>query len=108
MSDSKSFFVLTLSLAIEAFDIPSKRAMLLAKQIGVGSLNRASKVFNHLTPEMVSTINRSKRPFDQVKILFSPKAIEANGGTKKILDAVSDCSSILREIDNLKQLKKAA
>lgn len=108
MSDSKSFFVLTLSLAIEAFDIPSKRAMLLAKKIGVGSLNRASKVFNHLTPEMVSMINRSRRPVDQVKIVFPPKAIEANGGIKKIIEACFNCSIILSEIENNKLLKKAA
>lgn len=108
MSDSKSFFVLTLSLVIEAFDIPSHRAIQVAKKIGVGSLNRAAKVFNQLTPEMVSMINRSRRPIDQVKILFPSKAIEANGGIKRIIGAVSDCSIILKEIDNLKQLKKAA
>lgn len=108
MSDSKSFFVLTLSLTIEAFDISSQQAIKLAKKIGVGSLNRAAKVFNQLTPEMVSMINRSRRPADQVKILFSSKAIETNGGIKRIIDAVFDCSVILSEINNQKLVKKAA
>ncbi|HRH32819.1 MAG TPA: hypothetical protein PK720_01560 [bacterium] len=108
MSDSKSFFVLTISLAIEAFDIPSHRAIQVAKKIGVGSLNRAAKIFNQMTPEMVSMINRSRRPIDQVKIIFPPKVIEANGGIKKIIEAVFDCSIILKEINNLEQLKKAA
>ncbi|QQS60498.1 hypothetical protein IPN41_00765 [Candidatus Falkowbacteria bacterium] len=108
MSDTKSFFVLTLSLAIEAFDIPSHQAIKVAKKIGVGSLNRASKIFNLLTPEIVSMINRSRRPADQVKLLISSKVIEANGGVKKIIEAVFDCSVILSEINNQKVAKKAA
>lgn len=97
MSDKKSFFIHVISKVIENFDIPSHRAFWVAKNLdfSVARLKRAAEIYKLLTPDMVSTIFRSKRPEDQVKIFVSPKAIQANGGAERAILAVQDCQKIL-------------
>ena len=97
MTDSKSFFVLTISKLIESYDCPSHRAFWVAKnsKISVARLKRAAEINNLLSPEMVAMICRSKRPEEQVKVLLPPKAIQAGGGVKRVLKAVQDCQKIL-------------
>ena len=105
MTDKKSFWILTISKLIESFDITSHQAkqVVTKSKISVAQIKRAAEIYSLLTPEMVSTISRSKRAGDQIRTFFSPMAIRAGGGVKRILLAVQNCQYILELLSQKKR-----